>query len=303
MTQDRPFLGILLTIGFCVLIPMGDAMAKFLGAFYTLGTLLLVRFGVQTLVMSGVSLVINGLPRYARRVWWLAVVRAFWHVAGLWLIFASFRVLPLADAIAIAFVMPFILLLLGRFFLGETVGGRRLAACAVGFVGTLLVVQPSFATVGAKALLPLGAAVAFAIFILTTRRVAKDADPIALQAMSGFAALVLLAPLALFGPAAGWPDAGFALPATPNWTLLLSMGLIGSLSHLLMTWSLRLAPAATIAPIHYLEIPIAAIVGWLVFADFPNGLALTGIAITIAAGLYILCRERLTARAAASAQT
>jgi drug/metabolite transporter (DMT)-like permease len=74
------------------------------------------------------------------------------------MMFAALRHLPLADAIAIAFVMPFLLLLLGRTVLGETVGPRRLAACAVGFAGTLLVIQPSFAAVGWAALLPLGVA-------------------------------------------------------------------------------------------------------------------------------------------------
>ena len=59
-----------------------------------------------------------------------------------------------------------------------------------------------------------------------------------------------------------------------------------------MTWSLRFAPASTVAPMQYLEIPVAAIVGWLIFSDFPNGLALLGIAITIGAGLFIVFRER-----------
>ena len=62
--------------------------------------------------------------------------------------FLSLRFLPLADAVAIAFVMPFIMLLLGKFVLDEEVGSRRLIACVVGFIGTLLVMQPSFAEVG-----------------------------------------------------------------------------------------------------------------------------------------------------------
>jgi drug/metabolite transporter (DMT)-like permease len=76
-------------------------------------------------------------------------------MTGIALMFASLRYLPLADAVAIAFVMPFIMLLLGWFYLGEEVGPRRLGACAVGFIGTLMVVQPSFAEVGWPALLPL----------------------------------------------------------------------------------------------------------------------------------------------------
>ena len=73
------------------------------------------------------------------------------------------------------------LLLLGKYVLGEQVGPRRLIACVVGFIGTLLVIQPSFAQVGAPALLPLIVAVVFALFMLVTRQIAKETDPVALS--------------------------------------------------------------------------------------------------------------------------
>ena len=66
-----------------------------------------------------------------------------------------------------------------------------------------------------------------------------------------------------------------------------------------MTWSLRFAPSATLAPMQYLEIPVATVIGWLVFRDFPDALAFAGICVTVAAGLYIILRERRLALAAA----
>ncbi len=81
---------------------------------------------------------------------WLTALRTVLHVAGVGVFFLALRYLPLADAVAIAFVMPFVMLLLGRFVLGETVGPRRMAACAVGFAGTLLVIQPSFVDGGRR---------------------------------------------------------------------------------------------------------------------------------------------------------
>ena len=292
MAGDRPFLGILLMVGFCVLAPLSDATAKFLATSYTLGTLVLVRFGIQALTM--VPLALRGgtglnLPGW---VWRLCAWRAVLHIAGLWLMFASFRFLPLADAVAIAFVMPFIMLLLGRYVLDEVVGARRLAACVVGFAGTLMVIQPSFASGGAAAVLPLGVAVVFALFMLVTRQVAKAADPITLQAASGLVALALLGAITLAGPPLGWSDAAPSWPKGVDWMLFAALGAIGTIAHLFMTWSLRFAPSATVAPVQYLEIPFATLVGWLVFRDFPNGLALAGIAVTMAAGLYILFRER-----------
>ena len=80
------------------------------------------------------------------------------------------------------------------------------------------------------------------------------------------------------------------------WWLLLVLGALGTLAHLLMTWSLRFAPSATLAPMQYLEIPIGTVIGYLIFKDLPNGLAAVGICITVLAGLYIVLRERAISR-------
>jgi len=214
------------------------------------------------------------------------------------MMFASLQFLPLADAIAIAFVMPFIMLLLGKLFLNEVVGFHRLAACAFGFVGTLLVIQPNFVSIGAAALLPLGVAVIFAFFMLVTRTIAKDVDPIGMQAMSGLMATPILGIFLWFFPTLQI----FAISdiSGTQWLMLGVLGTLGTTAHLLMTWSLRFAPSATLAPMQYLEIPIGTVIGYMVFRDLPNGLAAFGIAITIGAGLYIILREQAIARRLAS---
>jgi drug/metabolite transporter (DMT)-like permease len=294
-SADRPLLGILLMLGFCAAAPVGDALAKLLGTRMGLGQMIVVRFALQALLLTPLALALGAELRLAPRVMRLTAVRTLLHVAGLWLMFLALRYLPLADAIAIAFVMPFLMLLLGRTVLGEVVGRRRLAACAVGFAGTLMVIQPSFVAVGWAALLPLGVAVVFAFFMLVTRQIARDADPIALQAVSGLMATALVLPALLVGDRLGWPEAGLSALPRGDWTLLILMGVFGSGVHLLMTWSLRFAPTSTLAPMQYLEIPFATVVGYLVFGALPNGLAAVGILVTIGSGLYIIHRERLAA--------
>lgn len=285
-TEDRPALGILFMLGFCALAPLADALAKHLAD--TLPVLLLVcaRFGVQAVALSPWMKKMPALNN--RRFWGLSTLRAALHIAGIYLMMTALVYLPLADALAIAFVMPFIMLLLAKYVLHEAIGPQRLWATLVGFIGTLLVIQPNFVTVGWPALLPLGVAVIFALFMLVTRQIAKETDPITLQGLNGWQALVILSGVLLVtGDAGGWtwPDAG------GTWALVLGIGLLGTLAHLLMTWSLRLAPSATLAPMQYLEIPFATLIGWLIFADLPNGLAALGILITLAAGLYIVWRE------------
>ncbi|MEM1318522.1 MAG: EamA family transporter, partial [Pseudomonadota bacterium] len=148
MTQDRPVLGMLLMFGFCILAPMGDSIAKVLGSSIPLLQLLLVRFALQALLLLPVVVLTERTFAATPRTYKLTALRTLLHIIGVGAMFLSLRYLPLADAVAIAFVMPFILLLLGRFILNEEVGPHRLAACAVGFLGTLLVIQPSFAEVG-----------------------------------------------------------------------------------------------------------------------------------------------------------
>jgi drug/metabolite transporter (DMT)-like permease len=147
-------------------------------------------------------------------------------------------------------------------------------------------------------LLPLVVAVVFSLFMLVTRQIAKQTDPISLQGVNGVMAVAILLPiLSIFSQT----DIALFEIKAPNLSelgMLIAIGVIGTLAHLLMTWSLRYAPSATLAPMQYLEIPFATFIGWLVFSELPNTLASVGIAITISAGLYIVIRERAMSRIA-----
>ncbi len=296
MTTDRPLLGIAFMIGFCFLAPMGDAIAKLLGDTIPLIQLLFVRFIAQMLLLWPIIWFTRLPVKMPRRLFWLMVLRTLLHIVGIGAMFTSLRYLPLADAVAIAFVMPFIMLLLGKYFLSEEVGIHRLGACVVGFTGTLLVIQPSFADVGAPALLPLVVAVVFALFMLVTRKVAKEVDAMNLQAQSGIIATVLLGIILIASRGSEIESLQIVAPTQAEWLWLIAIGTFGTVAHLFITWSLRYAPSATLAPMQYLEIPVATVIGFIMFRDFPNGLAAIGIAITIGAGLYIIYREQRLSR-------
>ena len=78
----------------------------------------------------------------------------------------------------------------------------------------------------------------------------------------------------------------------PDWLLLALLGIFGTAAHLVITFALRFAPSSTLAPMQYLELPFATLIGWPIFGDLPDGLAALGIAVTVAAGLYVIHRER-----------
>ncbi|MGR3468620.1 MAG: DMT family transporter, partial [Shimia sp.] len=287
MSSDKPVLGIVLMLAFCVLAPVADALAKCLGTLIPIVTIVAARFAAQAVLFAPLARAQGRSFHVPPTLRWAVLWRTLLHIAGISLMFTALLYLPLADAVAIAFVMPFIMLLLGWWVLGESIGPQRIAACGVGFVGTLMVVQPSFADVGWPALLPLGVAVNFALFMLVTRQLAKGVDPVALQALSGALAVVILLPVMALATVVGWEVLAFTPPPPAGWGWLLAVGITGAVAHLCMTWALRYAPSATLAPMQYLEIPFATLVGFVAFRELPGGLAALGIAVTIAAGLYV----------------
>ena len=171
---------------------------------------------------------------------------------------------------------------------------RRIIASVVGFGGSLLVIQPSLVTFGLVALYPLGTALCFALYMLETRSLSRKMHPIPMQfATSVLTALFcsLFVGVAWIGQ---WDAHAPVMPEGITWLWLFGVGAASALAHIMMTYALRFAPSATLAPLHYLEIISAAILGLLVFQDFPNTLTWAGIAIIVSSGLYIIHRERLT---------
>lgn len=296
MNTDRPLLGILLMLGFCLVATLADGISKLLGASLSVGLIVAVRFSVQGAVLLPIALATKRKTYVTGRTLGLVIIRTLLHISGTFVMITALQYLPLADALAIVFVMPFFMLVLGWAFLDEHVGKHRFLAVCAGFIGTILVFQPSFVAVGWPAALPLLVAVLFALFILVTRKISAKTDPIGIQALSGLIAMPVLVPLLLFGDVAGIGNLTITQPAPSELYLLGAVGLLGTLGHLLMAWSIKLAPTATLATIQYAEIPFATLFGWLLFRDLPNGLAAIGITITIVAGLYVIQRERANAR-------
>ena len=295
-STDRILAGVALMLGFCLTAPMLDMAAKLASATLPVGQITAARFIVQCAMMAPFVWIMGQSLRVARAQWLALVFRAALLLISTFCFIAAIRVMPLADALAIVFVAPFIVLLVGKFYLGEDVGPRRVGAAMIGFVGVLLVIQPSFAAFGAVALFPLGTAIGFAFYILVTRGLSRRMHPVTLQFHTGLIASLLCLPLLLLAQGSGTELMDLVWPEGIAWLWLFGVGCFAAVSHMMMTYALSLAPSATLAPLQYLELPVATLLGYLVFQDFPNALTLTGITIIIGAGLYMIHRERVTAR-------
>jgi len=293
---DRILPGVALMIGFCVFAPLIDVASKLAAQAVPVGVVTFGRFLVQAALMLPVVLVMRLPLRLGGRAAWLVTLRALMLMLSTYCFVAAVKVMPIADALAIVFVEPFVILLIGRLVLGEQVGPRRLAACAVGFAGSLIVIQPSFAQFGPVALFPLGTAVTFALYMLVTRRLSRDLHPVPMQLHTAVVAAILCLPVLALGTKLGEPSLTLVMPQGINLVWVICVGLASAFSHMAMTYALKFAPSSTLAPLHYLEIVTATLFGYWFFDDFPGGTIWIGIAIIVASGLYVIHRERQLAR-------
>lgn len=295
-TNDRVLLGIALMIGFSLIAPIMDAFAKAASAYVPVGETVAFRFGVQTLLLLPLVLRLADLRWPSMREWGLHLLRAAMILFATAAFFTALGVMPMADSIAIFFVEPFILTLLGGLFLGETIGWRRIIACAVGFGGALLIIRPSFSDFGLVAFLPLLTALLFAFYMVLTRKMAPHNHPVALQFWTAVAACIWIFPALVVFDGTGFAPLDPVMPPAPSWVLLLGVGIAATVSHLFITYALRFAPAGVIAPLQYAEIISAVAIGYLVFNDIPDVQAMIGIAIIVGSGLYVFIRERALTR-------
>jgi drug/metabolite transporter (DMT)-like permease len=292
--QDRVLPGVVLMLLFCLTAPLIDVFSKLAAQTLPVGMITAARFILQVALMLPILLILRQSLVLPRADLPLTALRAVFLLLSTFSFVSALVVMPLADALAIIFVEPFILLLAGHLLFGDHVGPRRIGASIVGFGGALLVIQPSIAAFGLVALWPLLTAFAFAGYMLVTRALSPRMAPEAMQFHTAWLGTLMILPLFAFG--AVLPDLAMIMPAGYDWIWLLGVGVSATFSHLFITYALRFAPSATLAPLHYLELVGAVTFGYLIFNDFPNLTTWAGMAVITASGLYIIHRERVTAR-------
>ncbi|MBC65403.1 MAG: EamA family transporter [Rhodobacteraceae bacterium] len=284
-------LGILFMLAFAIIGPLIDLFAKLASAEVPIGQIILSRFILQGFVLLPVAIILSLAHRPTFKEFQMHFLRATLILIGTGSFVSAIKYMPLADAMAIFFVEPFMVTLLGGFVLGETVGYRRLIACLIGFFGALFIIKPSFSLFGMVAFLPLLTAFSFTFYIFITRKMAQNMHPVTLQAYTALAAVIILLPIIIWAN-----DTNIELldPITPSLKaifLLLGVGIAAIIAHLFITFALSMAPATIIAPLQYFEIVTATLFGYLFFSDFPDKWTFLGVFIIILSGVYIILRE------------
>jgi len=261
------------------LLAMMDGMVKYLAeAGYPALQILWARFFFNALLVSPIA-------AYRHRGLMLRpndpgtqIGRGLLHALGTLLLFMAYARMPLADALAVYNAYPFVVAMLAPFLLAERSDWRQWLAVVVGFGGTMLVIRPGFESFNAGAVYALVGSIAFALYLILTRKLAGSAPADLTLSYQSLSATIIISMAVPFF----WvtPDA-FAV------VLFIAIGAISALGHLLVILAFARAPASYLAPFGYMEIVTAAVIGFALFGDIPDFVTWVGIAVICASGIFI----------------
>jgi drug/metabolite transporter (DMT)-like permease len=199
--------------------------------------------------------------------------------------FIALGFMPLADAVAITFAGPLLIVALSAILLRETVGPRRWGAVIVGFIGMLVIIRPGAGAFQVAALLPVAVAFFYAMYQIITRHLSHRSDPLNMLFYTAIVGAVVMSAIVPFD----WQT-----PTGAQWLMLVAIGFLGGLGHYAIIKAYERSETALVAPFAYTEIIWATSLGFIIFGDFPDTLTFVGTAIIVASGVYVLHREHKT---------
>lgn len=281
----RPLAGIVFLVLSTWALSGLDASGKWvMGAGVSLLMLCWVRYVVHLLLVVGLVVPSRGLGIVRSVRPGAQLLRGSVMLLATLSFFNTLRYLPQAEATAINFLAPLIILSLAPWLLKEPARVSRWIAAGGGFIGVLIIIRPDGGLDPIGTVSGLVTAFLFAGQYIATRRVAVD-DPFTTLIWSGaVGSLCLTVALPFILPAA-WP---FLVELNPwHWLVLISTGFWGAAGHLLQIQAYRHAPASMLAPFIYLQIISAATLGWLIWGQFPDALTWVGILVICASGILL----------------
>lgn len=283
-------LGVAVMLFGMLLFALNDAMGKWLVATYSQGQVILIRSAAALIILVPIvwRAGLCGLVRIERPG--LQFARVFFSTAELFCFYFAVAALPLADVMTYWLAAPIYVAALSPFLLGEKVGWRRWTAIAIGFVGVLIALKPSSASLTSAALFSILGSAAFAFMMLSGRQLRNTPDTV--LAFWQIIGAALAGIVAVFLTPSGW------LPVQSSFDLafLGLLGVVAMTAHVLVNRALKLADAATVAPLQYTLLLWAVIFGWLFFGDVPQTSIVVGAGLIVLSGLYIFFRENTLKR-------
>ena len=267
-----------------VVFPLLNASVKYLAADYSLVQIIWVRSIVHFVWMVALFMPGLGWQLFATRRLGLQLTRSALQLVALIAFVIGLIHIPMTTVTSIYFTSPLIVVVLAVFLLGERVGIRRWVAVLFGFLGALVIIRPGFEGMHWAALSILASAVFYALYQILTRR-AADHDDFRVSAVYTIVIALVVSSAAVpfyWETPIGWLD----------WLVFIGLGVLGGLGHLFVIKAYEHAQASVVGPFDYGQLIGVTIVGYLVFAEFPDLWTWIGAAIIISSGIYVARRER-----------
>lgn len=214
----------------------------------------------------------------------LIAIRTFAEAFGTLLFLTALMWMEFANLSAILQALPLSVTLAAALFFGEPIGWRRMGAIAVGFIGVLMIVQPATDAFNIYAVFGVVTVLIVTARDLAARRLSPDAPSV-------FVALIASVGVTTFG-AIGALSESWVQPETVDYLRLLAAALCLMAGYIAAVSAMRVGEISFVAPFRYTSLLVALIIGFLVFDEWPNTLALCGAALVVATGLFTLYRER-----------
>ncbi|MGV6850393.1 MAG: DMT family transporter [Marinibacterium sp.] len=267
---------------------LNDTCIKLVGDAVPLFQVLFLRSLLAATLLLGLARVAGGLNfRMPRRDWWLIGWRSLAEVTAAYFFLTALLNMPIANVSAILQILPLTVTAGAALFLGESVGWRRLAAIAAGFLGMLLIVRPGPDGFNIYAGYALAAVVCVTARDLLVRRLSHAAGS---MTVSFLTAVVVGVATGILSIGAGWEPV-----STGAGALILISAILIVAAYLCSVAVIRIAEVSYTAPFRYTSLLVALVVGLVVFGDWPDPVTLTGAAVVVASGLFALYRERVRA--------
>lgn len=205
--------------------------------------------------------------------------------------------LPVANAIALFFIEPLLLMLLSSLLLKERSSPVKYLLVLIGLIGAMVVIRPNWQLYGWPSVLPMLAALFYALYLISIRSTRSQLPSSQAQAYISLAGTLLLGAVLLLGLGNSLQLMEWATIQPAHYTLILLLGFFSALTHWLISSAFSLTKASVLAPFRYLEIIGAATLGYLIFNEIPDLLTWLGMSIILLSGLAVLYLERRENRA------
>lgn len=294
-------LGILCLCTGLVLFSVQDLILKLLADTYPLSQVMVFRSLIALPLLLLLAANDGGLRSLITPGVWRMIGRGLVMFVAYVAYYLALPALPLATVVALYFSAPLFITILSVPMLGETVGWRRSLAVLAGFGGVMLILRPGGGLFEWAALLPVLSGLSYGLSMIFARQLGKTETAAAMAFWGNFVFLVLAAAMALVLGGTTTPDMHPSLaflmrawvwPGTLDATLMAGCGVIAALGLTLLTQAYRIADANAVAPFEYSAMLWGVLWGWAFFAEWPDQIAWLGMAIIVAAGLFVLWRER-----------